>query len=113
MQNIDFRGATLQDKSFIEQLFNDGVNDNHYKASILDGSTIEYLIKGEKNLLDDSIPQAAICRLNNKDIGFLIMSSRPGGIVEFHYFSLLEDYRNKGYGDTWNVPYLRDTFLVS
>jgi len=99
MKNIDFRGATLQDKSFIEKLFIDGVKNNHYKASILDGSTIEYLIKGERNLLDNSTPQAAICYLGNKDIGFLIMSSRQGGIVEFHYFSLLKEYRDKGYGD--------------
>ncbi|MFA7570970.1 MAG: GNAT family N-acetyltransferase [Sulfurimonadaceae bacterium] len=107
---LEFRPSTLKDVNFVRELFKIGVVNGHYKEEILYPNQIEALVQSKYNLADESQPQTLICTLANKPIGFIVITIRIGGIIEFHYLSFDEKYQNMGFGDL-TIKYFEDACI--
>lgn len=118
-KDIVFKNATLNDLSYIKELFKEGVGEGHYKKRLIENSkkfdeTIRAYIFGLHDILRNTKPYTWIIYHKKNKIGFIIMSYhiQTGGI-EFHYLSLEKKFQNKSLGTKVVKQMETDFFILS
>lgn len=118
-KDIFFKNATLNDLSYIKELFKEGVEEGHYKKRLIENSknfdeTVRAYISRLKDIRRNTKTYTWIIYHKKEKIGFIIMSYHiHTEEIEFHYLSLEKKFQNKSLGTKVVKQMETDFFILS